>query len=657
MRLGAIPVVLLVGCYNPAPQSGVQLCGPKGECEAGYYCAADNHCYKNGDKPKADASVQMDMAMPCTADTCKAMSKVCDPDTHACVDCLQDGDCPLGKVCKQKACVDGCTDTHGCPSGMCTNGMCSVCKANGDCANDPNGNKLCDVASGKCVACLVTGDCGAGQFCDPGDHTCHMGCDTDGQCTTDAGNANMKCCNHVCYDLNSSNTHCGDCNTDCGNQTCCGGFCSDITNGDINNCGGCGIACAKQNATWACMNSACTVTGCNMGFNNCNMLANDGCESNAASDVNNCGGCNMKCAPQNAMGACVNGSCGIGMCMAGFSDCNKQPNDGCEINTAGDTANCGGCGKACSLANAMPVCIGGMCGIGSCNNGFGDCNKITADGCEANTATDVNNCGGCMMPCAGVPNATPSCSGSKCVASCKAGFGDCDMNYIDGCEANFATDVNNCGGCAKPCAMKANTTAVKCASSACAVSTCAAGFADCNGQYADGCEINTNGDNNNCATCGHICGNGTTCVNGQCVVVMSQTFTANFTANMDGQASCAPWNTYRMALTGNYSSVNIKGTFDNVGFTCTNSGANEPNQIATNLRNGTAFSIVCGAHTWNVGTCGAGIELTASGPGVCQCQTPGYTMRPCINVGNANWGGANTATCTGPTQTITVTFN
>ena len=29
-------------------------------------------------------------------------------------------------------------------------------------------------------------------------------------------------------------------------------------------------------------------------------------------------------------------------------------------------------------------------------------------------------------------------------------------------------------------------------------------------------------------------------------------------------------------------------------------------------------------------------------------------VRPCIGAGNPNWGGMNTATCNGPTQTLEV---
>ncbi len=505
----------LVGCYNPLPQSGVQQCGPKGECEAGYYCAADGRCYKNGDKPKVDMAVAQDMATPCTADACKAASKVCDPETHGCVDCLQDGDCPLGKVCKQKACVDGCTDAHGCPTGMCVSGMCALCKNDGDCANDPSGNHRCDVASGKCVGCLQTADCKPGEFCDPGDHTCHPGCDTDGQCT---GNGNQKCCNHVCYDLNSSNTHCGDCNTDCGNQTCCAGFCSDVTKGDINNCGACGVKCAGPHAMWACMGSMCVITGCNAGFNDCDLLTMDGCESAPATDVANCGMCGNKCTAQNATPACVNGQCGLGPCNMGFADCNNNPGDGCETNVAGDVNNCGGCGVKCALANATAACIGGACVIASCNMGFSNCDNLDNTGCEVSVGGDPNNCGGCGVKCAALPNVmTVACTNSKCtVGTCNPGFGNCNNIDADGCEVPTATDANNCGGCGKVCGKTANVATTRCVASACQVATCNGGFADCNATYGDGCEINTTSDKNNCSKCGMVCPMNQVCANSMC---------------------------------------------------------------------------------------------------------------------------------------------
>ena len=52
-------------------------------------------------------------------------------------------------------------------------------------------------------------------------------------------------------------------------------------------------------------------------------------------------------------------------------------------------------------------------------------------------------------------------------------------------------------------------------------------------------------------------------------------------------------------------------------------------------------------------TCGGGIEFNATGS-TCNCDDPGYIVRPQIE--NDNWGGINTDTCLAPTQTMTVTF-
>jgi len=89
--------------------------------------------------------------------------------------------------------------------------------------------------------------------------------------------------------------------------------------------------------------------------------------------------------------------------------------------------------------------------------------------------------------------------------------------------------------------------------------------------------------------------------------------------------------------------------------TCSDSGAHEPNQIATALKNGTALTVTCpGGVTWYVDTCGPGVELTVGGP-TCSCTGPAaHTVRPCM--GTADWGGVNTNSCNAPSQTVTVIF-
>jgi hypothetical protein len=84
------------------------------------------------------------------------------------------------------------------------------------------------------------------------------------------------------------------------------------------------------------------------------------------------------------------------------------------------------------------------------------------------------------------------------------------------------------------------------------------------------------------------------------------------------------------------------------GRTCTGP---EAAQICSALRDGTQTAIACDGVTWNVFNC-LGIELTADNA-ACTCQNPGYSVRPCI--AHQDWGGVNTTTCAGPSQTITVT--
>ncbi len=75
--------------------------------------------------------------------------------------------------------------------------------------------------------------------------------------------------------------------------------------------------------------------------------------------------------------------------------------------------------------------------------------------------------------------------------------------------------------------------------------------------------------------------------------------------------------------------------------------------ICSNLKSGTAMSIVCDGRTWRIGSCNGGIAINANGS-LCNCPDPGYTVRPCQGNNNPNWGGINTATCGGPSQTLEV---
>ena len=135
-----------------------------------------------------------------------------------------------------------------------------------------------------------------------------------------------------------------------------------------------------------------------------------------------------------------------------------------------------------------------------------------------------------------------------------------------------------------------------------------------------------------------------------CKLTLKKTFSAMFTLNQDGQGQCGNWNTFRGTIgVGGYTKVTLRGSLDMVGKSC--NGANA-NTICQNLKNGTNTNIVCDGSTWVIGSCGGGIEISTTGS-ICNCNV-GHTVRPCIGAGNPNWGGMNTATCNGPTQTLEV---
>src|SRR5439155_977554 len=151
---------------------------------------------------------------------------------------------------------------------------------------------------------------------------------------------------------------------------------------------------------------------------------------------------------------CQNGACVSAGCLPGFQDCDANPMNGCEASLNNDNNNCGGCGKRCMLANAMPICLVGMCSISSCNNGYKNCDGNIANGCETNVASDLNNCGGCGKVCMGMgQNAVAACVNGACSLSCNPGYGNCDGNLGNGCELDVRADPKNCGGCGIACPM------------------------------------------------------------------------------------------------------------------------------------------------------------------------------------------------------------
>lgn len=295
------------------------------------------------------------------------------------------------------------------------------------------------------------------------------------------------------------------CDQGCGDDTCCDGICVN-TSGDADNCGECGNTCeAAAHGSGACFEGKCTFE-CAIGFADCNMLAGDGCEVDVVTDTAHCGDCDTICLFANAVPQCAGGQCGILACNAGFDDCNGMIEDGCEVNLGTDPDNCAACGTVCDAPpNGKPDCLAGQCAFGGCLFGFGDCDASIGNGCEINLTNDEQNCGTCGYVCPDLPNATPACLNAACIiGACDAGWADCDASTFDGCETFPETDVNHCGGCGQACGNLAHAYP-KCENSTCAIGGCEAGYADCDGVVANGCEVDLSSDEANCGVCLNAC--------------------------------------------------------------------------------------------------------------------------------------------------------
>lgn len=208
--------------------------------------------------------------------------------------------------------------------------------------------------------------------------------------------------------------------------------------------------------------------------------------------------CNLRASTS----VCVAGSCLIASCNADSVDCNEQAEDGCEA-TLDAVEHCGLCSHRCELSHATAKCSAGTCEVASCDAGFADCDEKSENGCERALDT-VNDCGGCGVTCR-VPNAVTQCSSGDCeFARCEPGWGDCNEDAGrssggDGCETDLSSP-EHCGACGQACPSNAPY----CSGGKCSAISCTAGTADCDADNVD-CETDLR-TVDNCGSCGAACG-------------------------------------------------------------------------------------------------------------------------------------------------------
>jgi len=143
-----------------------------------------------------------------------------------------------------------------------------------------------------------------------------------------------------------------------------------------------------------------------------------------------------------------------------------QAGMGCDADTESDVHNCGACGSECVVNGAYPLCVDGRCTFEACLPTRYDANGAPEDGCEA--VCVVSNDG--VEICDGIDN-------------------DCDFE-ID--EDFDLTRVDQCGGCNTSCDVPNATPECVEANGwyTCHIAECDAGWRDFDGVRTNGCELN-----------------------------------------------------------------------------------------------------------------------------------------------------------------------
>ena len=319
----------------------------------------------------------------CRMQVCQAGYADCDGDPDTGCEALLDeeaGDCKV-KVCDGEGGIEVVADPSDRPPELdepCKRWQCDgrvLVLAHRPLGTPCGADKICDRA-GQCVACR-----GMGESCDE----------------------SPQCCGGVC-----TGGHCGACPPGVGDCDGDPSACETPLNTPTD-CGACGRSCSLPHASAACMDGRCVVQACEAGFVDCDLQSENGCEVELKR-LDGCDPCSTGSSPecdalpQVATGTCHGGECVITSCQPGFEDCNGVAQDGCEADLS-DPATCGSCGTKCEKGRCQagqcrcnPGCRGAeLCCDGACIPKDATCSLWPCT--DPSQEIDRKHCGGCGARC------------------------------------------------------------------------------------------------------------------------------------------------------------------------------------------------------------------------------------------------------------------
>jgi hypothetical protein len=315
----------LAACFALNVTDGTVKCLPGSRpCPGGYFCASNGFCYKDGHSPggggSGGSSGGGSGGMSCGNTQ---------TDPQSCGTCGHD--CT---VLANVATAAGVT---------CVSGRCSVpasaCRAGfAHCSSNPDDGCEADLSQ--------PAHCGGCNACPSGMPLCASSSGSY-SCTVSCQAPTPDQCGSTCTNLQSDPQHCSSCST----------------------------ACSYAHATAQCVQGACMQGPCASGYQHCSSDPNSGCETYVkGTDVNNCGGCNVKCK--------VGQLCSAGSCVENQVTC-ATPGITCQqagCYQSGRYSISAGGGIVVDLTNSRMLWTRATHSTTGHNAAVSDCNLLVLEG-------------------------------------------------------------------------------------------------------------------------------------------------------------------------------------------------------------------------------------------------------------------------------------